>query len=187
MSSRYRRRFRREQRPAESPGQPVTPLQTAADPALPAAHGQGERRSRSRPDTSTILRSLIDEVITRSDTVDTLEPVPHTGPGDEAAPPSTEPPGDTSSARWEAPQTGSASPDAPPAPPPVELPPLLPEHPMLPLTARTDFSNPVTATSRALDEEDGGAEAAIRGSVLLVILVGVTVVSAIITYLTLRP
>ena len=184
MSSRYRRRFRREQRPAESPTQPVTPLQTAADPALPGTLGQSERRSRSRPDTSTILRSLIDEVITRSDIV---EPVPHTGPGDEAVPPSTEPPGDTSSRLSEAPQTGSSPPDAPPAPPPVELPPLLPEHPMLPLTARTDFTDPVTASNRALDEDDGGAEAAIRGSVLLVILVGVTVVSAIITYLTLRP
>jgi hypothetical protein len=58
---------------------------------------------------------------------------------------------------------------------------------MLPLTARTEFTDPVTASDRALDEDDGGAEAAIRGSVLLVILVGVTVVSAIITYLTLRP
>jgi hypothetical protein len=165
-------------------GQPVTPVQTATDAALPGNHDKGERRSRTRPDTSTILRSLIDEVITRSDTV---EPVPHTGASDESVPPSTEPPGDTSNVRSQAAQTSSSYPDAPPAPPPVELPPLLPDRPMIPLTARADYTDPITASNRALGDDDGGAEAAIRGSVLLVILVGVTVVSAIITYLTLRP
>lgn len=65
---------------------------------------------------------------------------------------------------------------------------VLPQRPLLPLTAPTDISEPVVASQRIdTADDDGGPEATIRGAVLLALLLGVTVVSAIITYLTLRP